>query len=79
MYVRGLNFDSDLFRSPQPQFVKSDLPIVERMLGAERAETSYAWRSLREEGGVVLVGGSDAPVRASREYRGSLNVALLAR
>ena len=32
------------------------------MLGAERAETSYAWRSLRDEGGAILVGGSDAPV-----------------
>ena len=32
------------------------------MLGAVRAETSYAWRSLKEEVGVVLVGGSDAPV-----------------
>ena len=48
-------------------------------MGAERAETSYAWRSLKEEGGVVLVGGSDAPVRASREYRGSLYVVLQVR
>ena len=49
---------------PQPQFVKSDLPVVERKIGAERTETSYAWRSLRDEGRAVLVGGSDAPVSA---------------
>ena len=49
----------------QTQFVKSDLPVVERMIGAKRAETSYAWKLLRDEGRAVLAGGSDAPVGES--------------
>ena len=36
--------------------------MVRRKLGAERARTSYAWRTLKEAGGALLAGGSDAPV-----------------
>ena len=35
-----------LIANVQPQFVKSDLPIVLRKLGPERTKTSYIWRTL---------------------------------
>ncbi|MBE3589918.1 MAG: amidohydrolase [Firmicutes bacterium] len=45
----------------QPRFVASDLPIVERRVGAERARSSYAWRSIAAAG-VAVAFGSDCPV-----------------
>lgn len=45
----------------QPRFVASDIPIVERRVGPERARSSYAWRSIAAAG-VAVAFGSDCPV-----------------
>ena len=45
----------------QPTHCTSDMPWAGTRLGPERLRGAYAWRSLRETG-VVLPGGSDAPV-----------------
>lgn len=45
----------------QPAFVPSDAPLLPSCVGAERAKTSYAWKTLLDLG-VVLGGGSDTPV-----------------
>lgn len=45
----------------QPGFVGTDLHIVERRIGAERMQTTYAWRTMRELG-IPTAGGSDCPV-----------------
>jgi predicted amidohydrolase YtcJ len=45
----------------QPRFVASDWPMVPRRLGPERAQVSYAWRSMLVQG-VRLSAGSDCPV-----------------
>ena len=42
----------------QPAFVPSDAPLLPSRVGAERAKTSYAWKTLLDLG-VVLGGGSD--------------------
>lgn len=63
--------DRDLYRrmaalgmgaDVQPAFVPSDAPLVSSRMGTgARMEQSYAWKTLLELG-VVLGGGSDAPV-----------------
>jgi predicted amidohydrolase YtcJ len=45
----------------QPVFLKSDGYWFAERVGAERAKTSYAWRSLLERG-IPLCGGSDCPI-----------------
>jgi predicted amidohydrolase YtcJ len=45
----------------QAQHQASDMPWAEDRLGPERVHGAYAWRSLLETG-VVIPGGSDAPV-----------------
>lgn len=45
----------------QPRFVASDWPMVADRVGAERARTSYAWRTMLAHG-LHLAGGSDCPV-----------------
>ncbi|MGI2327021.1 amidohydrolase [Planococcus sp. YIM B11945] len=45
----------------QPSFVTSDFPWVVERLGEERMEWSYAWKKLLESG-LILAGGSDAPI-----------------
>ncbi len=45
----------------QPIFLHYDLHIAESRVGRELASTSYAWRTLVEEG-VPVSGGSDCPV-----------------
>lgn len=45
----------------QPPFVATDYPIVDLRVGAERAASSYAWRTLLQMG-IPLGGGSDSPV-----------------
>ena len=47
--------------SMQPIHCTSDMETAERLWGAERCATAYAWRSLREAG-ATLAFGSDAPV-----------------
>jgi predicted amidohydrolase YtcJ len=45
----------------QPPFTVTDSPHVAPRLGAERARTSYAWKTLLDLG-VMVGGGSDSPV-----------------
>jgi predicted amidohydrolase YtcJ len=45
----------------QPRFIASDYPILETRVGAERASSSYVWRTMAQLG--IPVGfGSDCPV-----------------
>lgn len=45
----------------QPGFLGTDMHIVERRIGKERTQTTYAWRTMREMG-IPTAGGSDCPV-----------------
>jgi predicted amidohydrolase YtcJ len=49
--------------SMQPTHCTSDMPWAGERLGPEREQGAYAWRSLRDTG-VVIPGGSDAPVES---------------
>jgi hypothetical protein len=55
--------------SMQPTHATSDMKWVESRLGLERAQTTYAWRSLIEAGSIVP-GGSDAPVEPVNPFWG---------
>lgn len=45
----------------QPVFIDSDMEIAEERLGKERTFSSYAWKTMLDEG-LHISGGSDAPV-----------------
>lgn len=45
----------------QPRFVVTDFPWVEDRLGSERLASSFAWKTLLDEG-LHCAGGSDAPI-----------------
>ncbi len=45
----------------QPKFITTDMRWTESRIGPERTLSSYAWKTFLEHG-VVLSGGSDAPV-----------------
>lgn len=47
----------------QPSFVSTDLPWIEKRLGKERAELTFAWKTLMDSG-LVLTGSADAPVES---------------
>ena len=53
----------------QPTHATSDMKWVESRLGLERAQTTYAWRSLIEAGSIVP-GGSDTPVEPVNPFWG---------
>ncbi|HWI52627.1 MAG TPA: amidohydrolase family protein, partial [Symbiobacteriaceae bacterium] len=53
----------------QPVFIKSDGYWFSERVGAERAETSYAWKSLHDLG-VPLCGGSDCPIEPLNIWNG---------
>jgi predicted amidohydrolase YtcJ len=55
--------------SMQPIHATSDMKWVVSRLGPERAQTTYAWRSLIEAGSIVA-GGSDAPVEPINPFWG---------
>ena len=55
--MRSLGVAGDV----QPRFVASDWPMVAARVGAARARTSYAWRTMLARG-LHLAGGSDCPV-----------------
>ena len=55
--------------SMQPIHATSDMKWVVSRLGAKRAETTYAWRSLIEAGSIIA-GGSDAPVEPINPFWG---------
>jgi predicted amidohydrolase YtcJ len=47
----------------QPTHCTSDMPWVEKRLGAQRLAGAYAWRSLLDQGSIIP-GGSDFPVES---------------
>lgn len=53
----------------QPGFVGTDLHIVEKRIGHDRAKSSYAWKTMLDLG-VILAGGSDAPVEPFNPFIG---------
>lgn len=53
----------------QPIFVSTDWKIAEQRVGKEKAMTSYAWRTLMEQG-VIVSGGSDSPVESYKPLSG---------
>jgi predicted amidohydrolase YtcJ len=55
--------------SVQPSFVPSDAPWLGRRLGTERALWAYPFRSMLDAG-VVLRGGSDAPIESPDPFVG---------
>lgn len=55
--------------SMQPTHATSDMKWVASRLGLERAQTTYAWRSLIEAG-AIIAGGSDAPVEPVNPFWG---------
>ncbi len=52
-----LNINADI----QPAFTATDWKIVEKRLGAERTNNSYAWKTMFDLG-INAAGGSDCPV-----------------
>lgn len=58
----------------QPMFVPSDFPWVAERLGSDRLTYSYAWKTLLEEG-IILAGGSDAPIENADPLLG-MNAAM---
>lgn len=53
----------DILAFIQPVFVASDKAMVTGLVGEERAGRSYAWKTMKDKG-LVLCGGSDAPVES---------------
>ena len=55
--------------SPQPIHCTSDMPMALKLLGEQRSNLSYAWRSLLNAG-AKLAFGSDAPVEPFDPFLG---------
>jgi len=53
----------DILGYIQPVFVPSDKGIIARLVGEERAEKSYLWKTMLDKG-LHLCGGSDSPVES---------------
>lgn len=53
----------------QPVFLEYDLHMADQRVGEQLASTSYAWRTLREQGTLVS-GGSDCPVEPCSPFKG---------
>jgi hypothetical protein len=53
----------------QPSFVPTDMRWVEDRLSKEKQRCSYIWRTLLESG-VVVAGGSDAPIETPNPFVG---------
>lgn len=47
----------------QPVFVPTDKPVIEKLVGKERADRSYMWKTMLNKG-LVCCGGSDSPVES---------------
>lgn len=62
------NSQDCLVANIQPQFTKSDLPIIQKKLGPSRAAYSYTWK--RMQTCCMLAGGSDAPVEPASPLQG---------
>lgn len=53
----------------QPTFVMSDYPIVEKAVGKTRAEKSYVWKDMLNEG-INTAFSSDAPIESFNPFEG---------
>ena len=53
----------------QPVFLEYDLHMADQRVGEQLASTSYAWRTLCEQGTLVS-GGSDCPVEPCSPFKG---------
>ncbi|MFY4774584.1 amidohydrolase [Metabacillus sp. RGM 3146] len=53
----------------QPGFTASDFPWVIERLGEDRMTSSFAWKTLLEEG-IICAGGSDAPIEPLNPFLG---------
>ncbi len=53
----------------QPVFLEYDLHMADQRVGAQLASTSYAWRTMCEQG-TLLSGGSDCPVEPCSPFKG---------
>ncbi|MGY3777749.1 amidohydrolase [Isobaculum melis] len=53
----------------QPQFMSSDLPWALDILGEHYPQRAFAWKSLLEAG-LLLAGGSDAPIEIPNPFYG---------
>lgn len=53
----------------QPVFLEYDLHMADQRVGEQLASTSYAWRTLREQG-TLISGGSDCPVEPCSPFKG---------
>lgn len=51
----------DVYAAVQPIFIDADMEIVYERVGKERAETSYAWKTMLDKG-INVAFGTDAPV-----------------
>jgi len=69
-YTKHHGKQNPLFTNIQPQFSKSDLPIIVPKLGTERAKTSYVWKTLQDSAKTIICGGSDAPVEELCPFTG---------
>lgn len=57
--------------SMQPIHCSSDMPWVEKRIGAQRSRFAYAWRSILKAG-IPLAFGSDSPVESLNPWQGML-------
>ncbi|MHB9296189.1 putative N-substituted formamide deformylase [Pillotina sp. SPG140] len=55
--------------SMQTTHATSDMNMAEDRVGSKRILSSYAWRTIRDEGGIIA-NGSDAPVELVNPYHG---------
>ena len=63
--MRELHIHCDV----QPPFVATDHGIVADRVGRAKAQTSYAWRTMRRMG-ITTSGGSDSPVESCNPFYG---------
>lgn len=55
--------DFKVIAAIQPIFLSTDWSIIESRIGKERSLTSYAWKSMLDNG-ITITGSSDAPVES---------------
>jgi predicted amidohydrolase YtcJ len=53
----------------QPIFLCTDLHWIEEVIGQERAENSYSWKTM-QDAGLIQTGGSDCPVESFDPIKG---------
>ncbi len=61
--------DLGILTAMQFTHATSDKAMAEDRLGPERIKTAYAWRTVLDQGGIII-GGSDAPVELVNPYHG---------